>query len=516
MQMKQLSGKQIRRTSATLLTIVMLVAMLAACSGIGSGSKTEETRVLRIATVYGDRYSSGDYLRSEYTDLFEFTHDNIEIEFVSAIDYSTMRYPQTGEDVQKQPDPIEEMAKLMEGPNPPDVVIVDFNQLDDLIGRNLLAPLDSYIADSKFDITGYVPAVIDGLKQAGNGTLYALAPTFTSSALIYNRAIFDEMGVEPPTDGMTWDEVFDLAKRVANGEGQERKFGFSFRTQRYNNLLEDFMVYAAPLKLQMMDDEQEQMLVDSEPWRNTMKKLMELYETDIIPENRDFYQDYTGDYRPGPFEYDFFLSGRLAMAVVQYYQLTEIISANQNAQNIEGFDGIQWDVVTLPVHPEYPNVGGYVEMNPIMAINAKAANPKDAWELIKFINGEDWAELKSRSSSRLLARSDYIKTIDGLDYNVNAFTQLIPAENPMNMNYGRNSELYWAIQNIGQNKFYQLMNSDGADSGYTLEQALAEWQTEGNALLKAVKENPDRNIWELQNEIMMNVSSSASGVKILR
>jgi multiple sugar transport system substrate-binding protein len=196
----------------------------------------------------------------------------------------------------------------------------------------------------------------------------------------------------------------------------------------------------------------------------------------------------------------------VAMAVVQYSQLAEIISANQNAHNIEGFDGVRWDVVTLPVHPEYPDVGGYVEMNPIMAINANAANPEDAWELIRFVNGEDWAKLKSRSSSRLLARTEYIKPIDGLDYNINAFTQLIPADNPLTTYYySGNNELYWAIQNLGQNKFYQLLNGD---NDMTVEQVLAEWQTQGNALLKAVKENPDRNVWELYNEIMFNTATS--------
>ena len=489
--------KQGLRWVAALISIILLVSVLAACSGIriGEGAQ-EEKRVLRIGTVYGDQFS-GDSLRTEYTDLFEFTNDHIEIEFVSAIDYSVQRYAQTGKDMENQPDPIEEMVKLMEGSNPPDVVFLEYSQLGELIERNLLRPLDAYISEDEFDTSGFVPAVIDGLKKAGNGTLYALAPTFTSSALIYNRAIFDKVGANYPTDNMTWDQTFDLARQVAHGEGAERIFGFSFRTYRYSSLLEDFMIYAAPLELQMMDEAQEQMLVDSEPWRNAMTKLVELYEDNIIPDDQDMFMEQNDEnYKPGPFDHDLFLSGKVAMAVISHYQLSEIISANENAQNIEGFDGIQWDVVTLPVHPEYPNVGGFVEMNPIMAINAKAANPDDAWELIKFVNGEDWAKLKSRSSYHLLSRGDYIQTIDGLDYNVGAFTQLIPAENPMIANR-YNNELYWRLQDIGNNKMYQVINGD-----MTVEQALQQWQTEGNALLKAVKENPDKEIWELMNEIM--------------
>ena len=70
---------------------------------------------------------------------------------------------------------------------------------------------------------------MDGMKNAGGGKLYALAPTFSSSALIYNKKMFQDAGVDFPKDGMTWDETFDLSKRLAKGEGESRINGFSFK-----------------------------------------------------------------------------------------------------------------------------------------------------------------------------------------------------------------------------------------------------------------------------------------------
>lgn len=250
------------------------------------------------------------------------------------------------------------------------------------------------------------------------------------------------------------------------------------------------------------------MLVDSQPWKDVMGRLIELYKADVMPDQEDFYKyrDGSEEYKPSPFEHDAFLSGKVAMAIMPYYQISEIVGANQNAANLEGFEPIQWDVVTIPVHPEYPKVGGFVEMNPIMAINANATNPDDAWELIRFNNSEEWAELKSRSASHLLSRGDYIKPIDGLEYNVDAFTQLIPATNPMNSFRGADNEKYWTIQNMGRNKFDQVVRGD-----MTVERALQEWQTEGNALIQAVKENPDTPIWELENQIR-NESMNGGGM----
>lgn len=228
---------------------------------------------------------------------------------------------------------------------------------------------------------------------------------------------------------------------------------------------------------------------------------MGLYDEDIIPSEQKMYEmrREMGDaWGNSMFSYDLFLSGKLAMAIIDYYQLSDIISANQNAQNIENFDPIQWDVVTVPVHPEYPNVGGFVDMSPIMAINANAANVEDAWELIKFINSKEWAELKSRSSRYLLSREEYIKTIDGLNYNIKAFTQLIPAENPNSNRYMYDDERYWRIENMGRNILDQVINKD-----LELEEGLKQWKTQGDALIKAIKENPDTPIYELENQIMM-------------
>lgn len=497
------------RGFASILSVIMLVGMLAACTGI-TGSEEPESRVLRIGVVEGSSYSN-EYLRTQYTDAFELLNPHIEIEVVSAVDYESRRYSDNQED---EPDSLEEMEKLMTGDNPPDLVVLDYSELGHFINQNLLTPLDSYIVDDEFDIDGYVPAVIEGLKTIGNNNLYALAPQFTASALIYNRNIFEQAGVEPPTDNMTWNQVFDLARRVSTGEGTEKTYGFNFTPNMYSDVMDNLNIYTAPLNLEVMDENKDNMLISSQQWHDVWNTIIGLYQDEVIPTREKMYELREEIEESGSrfFSSDLFLSGKLAMAVINYYQLNEIITANRNAANIEGFDGIPWDVVTVPVHEEYPNVGGFVDLSPIMAINANASNPEDAWELIKFINSEEWAELKSRSTQYLLSREDYIKPIDGLDYNINAFTQLIPAEDPNNQSFMMyDYELYWSINNMGEVLINRVVNDD-----LSLEEALQQWQTMGDALLKAVKENPDMEIWELQNQIMMESMEGSTGEGVIK
>lgn len=499
--MKSKMKKPLMKMTLIMLALLLTVGLLAGC--VGKKNETgsdDERRVLRIALMSGSRdYDDG--IRSQYTDIFKFNNMNIDIEFMYAYDWSSNRYGIYDPEAE-EPDPLEEMKKMMQGPNPPDVVFLEsITELAALVEDNLLTPLDSLIATDpdNFDISDFVPSVIDGLRAAGNEELYALAPTFSSQALIYNKGIFDARNVPYPTDGMYWDDVFDLAARVAHGEGEDRIAGFSFSTNYWTDLYYGMReAYIAPLELSMFTEDKQSLLVDSPSWEAVWNDMKNLSDQDVLPNQEDvfFYNDGSRPYNP--YQYDAFLSGKLAMAVVNYYNITDIIRANRDADLVEGYEYIDWDVVTMPVHPQNPDVGGYVYMQPIMGINAKAQNTEDAWRFLKFLNGEQWAELKSMSSNNMVSRASYIKPRENVQFNIQAFYTLMPA--PINTDSiyysGRSSEIYWIMENIGQEKFRKVV-----DDEISVKQALQEWQTEGNMLLQQVKDNPDTPVWELYDRM---------------
>jgi multiple sugar transport system substrate-binding protein len=472
----------IKQTMLLSICAGLTVPLLAACTQMpGAADKTE--RVLRIATTMGG--SEDEYFRQQFTEIFEFANPNIKLEIVSTIDESYMfgrPDPST-----KRVDPLDKMKEVMQGDNPPDVVVVGYEQLPELIGSNLLTQLDPMITKDKFDTSDMVPAVIEGLKKSGNGKLYALAPTFNSSAVVYNRQMFDEAGVAYPKDKMTWEEAFDLGRRLAKGEGENRKYGFSFSTQSMGDMFNSMQIYTAPLQLGMYDELGEKMTVDTDQWEKIWKTMLQLKKDKVTPEQPDpatmRSKMNSGEYNP--FQYDDFLSGRVAMSIINYGQLSQITNANKNAQNIKGFTPIDWDVVTLPVHPEAPDTGGYMNMNGIMGINAKAQNLDDAWKFIKFINGEDWARLKANSSYNIVTRKKYIKPKDGVQFHIEAFTTLSPAIPPDNQ-INREKPNIYQVQQIGRRLF-----NDVTQDKIQVREALKKWQTEGDAMLQQIKENPN-------------------------
>lgn len=477
---------RVRRLSAIVLTVTMVITLLAACGGNNDNNTSGEERVLRIGVTAGYNAEWGDYIRQQFTEIFEWVNPNIKIEFIENSGNNYYYNPRPVDQQEEQQTPMDILKDELDGANPPDVILMEYEHMAELVRENYLISLEPLMQDSQMDVDEFVPSVIDALKaQSEDGKLYALAPMFSSSVLAYNKKLFTDQGVAFPTDGMTWDEAFNLARQVTHGVGNDRVYGFAFSNYRYNDIFYDTGVYTSPLGLRYWDDQGEKMMVNTPEWIKAWKTLYELKKDSILPEPPDWSQPQP---EQGPFDYNSLLSGKVAMSIINYWDLSEIINVNRNAANIENFEPIDWDIVSVPTHPEAPGVGGYVYLNGIMGISANAQNQEDAWKFIEFIMSERWAQQKSKNVQQMVTWKKYNEPRAGLDYNLEAFYYNIPARDINN--YG---DIYiqkpdiWQAQNIGYTKFQEVLNGNK-----TVEEALQEWETEGDAILQQMKENNGR------------------------
>ncbi|WP_424768318.1 ABC transporter substrate-binding protein [Paenibacillus sp. sgz302251] len=488
MNNKRLSGRGIRKITMLSITLALLVSLLAACTG---GAETSsETRVLRVGFVTGGS-DMESYYRQQYTDTYEMMNPNIEFEIVSAVNYDDQRFDQTepGKPM-SQPDTFEKLKEMLNGQNPVDVVIFDYNLLRRLTQDNLLQPLDPLVTQDKFDLSDYVPTVIEGIKAAGDNNLYALTPTFSSSALFYNKKIFADANISPPTDKMEWQEVLNLARQVAKGEGEDRQFGFSFNRWASDGF-NDTQMYSQALQLKLWDDNGEKMLVNNDQWVQVWDTVASLYKEEIVPTQDYMNMMYQKQSEAGvndPFYGDLFIKGKVAMTIGDYGYITELKRAQDNASKINDFTPVDWDVVTVPVNPNDPETGASITLSQLMGINAKAQNDKDAWDFIKFTNGKEWAKLKSRSVYEMVARKEFLKPIGGMQYNLEAFTTLkplMPTTTDPDKVYRDNPNI-WEAQQFGYELFQAVL-----DETKSAKEALAEWETKGNAVLERLKNDPN-------------------------
>ncbi|MFB9331133.1 ABC transporter substrate-binding protein [Paenibacillus aurantiacus] len=462
--------QRIRKNAVSAVAVIMVLTIaLIGCTSRPSETDTASS-VLRIATTYGE--SENNWLRQQFAEIFEFMHPNVTIEFI----------PVTIDGDQGQ-SPIEQLRTTLREPNKADLVMVDYQSLWGLIDDNLLTNLDSLIKEDQIDTGQFAAPVNNAMTLIGNGSTYALSPTFSTTALFYNKTIFDEKGVPFPRDGMTWEDMIQLAGRLQPGEGK-LSYGFTFNSFS-SDAFYDMLSYASPLQTMIFNEKERKMTVDTDSWERVWTSFINLARNTKLPlpdaENNNNAEASSG--AMNPYSNDYFLSGQTAMTIASYNYVNQLIDANRNAPRIQGMKQIEWDVVTLPVHADQPGIGGNITINNAVGIAANAQNKKEAWEFIKFLNSKEWATTKSRSNSNELFT--YVKSNkpqNNLNYNLDAFFKLEPA--PYQIKLGRlfdeKPDLYQVLE-IGRNKLNEVLTGDKE-----VRQALREWQSEGNVKLQQI------------------------------
>lgn len=105
----------------------------------------------------------------------------------------------------------------------PDLVIIDNPDMASYIALGLFADITDQISD--IDLSAYIEGPLQSTMYEGRN--YGLPFATNCTALFYNKAIFDEAGVEYPYAGMTWDEFAEKAEQVTDVQAGIAGFGLS-------------------------------------------------------------------------------------------------------------------------------------------------------------------------------------------------------------------------------------------------------------------------------------------------
>lgn len=388
-----------------LVILVMVGVLLAGCSS-GSGKNEAKT-----PTTVKVMYYNEDSFNQTYGDLFSIQNENIEVELVN-----TQKMYNDG--------PIEDYEKALQDfidQEQPDVLMLDMNTYSKMASEGKLTELDSLIERDKYNIDTIYPALIDILKDKGGGKLHGLVPTFYRNVIFYNADLFAQYGIEPPHDGMTWQDIIDTARRFpTDGDEDTRVYGYG--RDGYGSMTLENMAssIASPLGLKVVNPETMKVTVNTDAWKQSFKLAQDALASDAIynPKEDSFGGGTMEDY----YKSQLFLTGRMGMTINSAYYLRELKEIKNRLPDYKPF---QVGIVAGPVDPANPEISRDVYLSNIFAIRANSPNADAAWELIKFINGEQYAKIKSRSmNDGLLSRMGMMKEYGGM--NLEAFYKLKP------------------------------------------------------------------------------------------
>ena len=110
----------------------------------------------------------------------------------------------------------------------PDVTELDTIGTEQFARLGALMPFDKLIAENEaLSLDRFVDAHLETARY--DGKLYGLPFSAGASAVLYNRDLFAERGLDPDNPPRTWDEFTEAAKKLTfQRDNGEQVYGFAF------------------------------------------------------------------------------------------------------------------------------------------------------------------------------------------------------------------------------------------------------------------------------------------------
>lgn len=355
-----------KRTWLSCLSMLFIVFFIVACSNTedvkGSGeAEGENEQHEDVAITVGVRYLTDEEVQQYIVDPVSEEYPWITVNIVN-YDF-------------------DELPELILKKEVPDLFITNnVSGMPPFEESGLFTSIEALVNEHNVDLTRIEPEALETVKlSSGQDDLVGLPYTRKQTVMFYNKEIFDRFGINYPEDGMTWDEVTNLANDLTReSEGLQYR-GLEPSKPEY---------LAGQLSLPFVDPETNQAAVNSDGWRTVFNQLKKIYE---IPGNEE-----TG----GGIE-QFLGEQRLAMYVDSAFLNEEYIE-NQTI----------WDSVTVPVWEENPEVGYGIDEH-VMLLSTTSEHPDDAFRVMSLLVSDEVQKDMARNGKPSILLSDEVQKAYG-------------------------------------------------------------------------------------------------------
>ena len=261
----------------------------------------------------------------------------------------------------------DKLQTMLAANSAPDVIYPATHQAYQLAAKKQLLDLMPFVKKSKMDLNAYIPAVLNMYKfKNGKTTMLDGLPIDTAAFVIfYNKDMFDAAKVPYPKDNMTWDQFFEMAKKLVkdkDGDGRIDQYAIHWDTNNYWTIMTYQMTgkfmfddLYQPTKFLLNEKDQIQAL-------QTYADVITKYNLCPTPSQRGQIQD-------------LFLSGTAAMNLIGHWRVP---TYNTSVK-------FNWDVAAMPQGKFKCNRGD----GSCFSITKDTKNPEAAWEFVKYLAGPD-------------------------------------------------------------------------------------------------------------------------------
>ncbi|QGQ98915.1 extracellular solute-binding protein [Paenibacillus psychroresistens] len=311
------------------LLIISLTFLISSCEGIGQSPKTVKKEIVELK-FWGE--GSREYFDKEIAEPIKAQFPNIKLTLL-----------------------MKHNLKLAIDENVvPDIMLEPvYGQQSESVQLGLQLDLTNYIKVNALDTSHFEPGVLE------DEPISSLPFTRTHYVLSYNKALFDSLGIDYPTDGMTWDETLKLAAKLKTaGKGKSSLYGL-YLTQS------DIPIIASQLSLTFVDPVTNEPTLMDKRW----DQLFQLWKSaDTAPYYRDNENSHV--------YYETLVSPTKEIAM-------SIVPAYWNA------NGITTSLVSLPVFTDNPR-GGADAASTTLSISKQSKHKDQAFQVIQYLVSDEF------------------------------------------------------------------------------------------------------------------------------
>lgn len=280
----------------------------------------------------------------------------------------------------------------------PDIVYDYPYVLTDFTRMGMAYNMEDLIKKHKFDLNRIQPEFLDSIKEVSSLNYLIGLPMYNNAfALFYNKDLFDRMGVNPPTDNMTWQDVRALAIKMTRVEDRVQ----------YRGLWADLVYRGAyQVGLSYADFKNHKPVFQTAEWKELFELWHSLWNTGTeINTNINYVNA--------------FKEGQVAMISGYTGNIFEMLKV----------EGLNWDVVTYPTNPKAPGVGQRVD-SVIFSVTEQSKHKDAAFQVISVILSDEVQTAMSKKAMMSVLKDRKIHdqfgkdTPELADKNVVAFTKL--------------------------------------------------------------------------------------------
>ncbi|GAA3413504.1 ABC transporter substrate-binding protein [Paenibacillus hodogayensis] len=246
--------------------------------------------------------------------------------------------------------------------------------------------MSALIKTHQLDLNRLDQASVEYVKQSSEGKAYFLPIQLEGMVLYYNKSLFDKFGVPYPSDGMTWEQMWDKAKQLTRKEGGVQYFGFGTNTSTIQGM--------NPLSIPLADPKTDTPTINKdERWKRFYDYFYE--QPNKIPGYQDAIQATKGFPTLDMFVKD--------QTVAMFAYQSGLINVWE-----EQLKALNWDIVALPPLPGQPGVGSMATPK-LFGITSMAKDKDAAMIAIQYLLSDEHQKELARKGITPIVTSDEVK-----------------------------------------------------------------------------------------------------------